>query len=361
MNNKTSTTSITNDLALANPAITSTKRTSLSVSSAGFTIANGNEHRLKIKLLILAMLVGAVCLSYLFVGLNWKFFEFSMGIRLPKLSAMFLAAVAIGGASLIFQTLINNYIVTPCLLGMNSLYLVLHTILVFMFGMGSFIVTNKNLAFLCDLALMGSVAGFVYNYLFVKTKYNILYVLLIGTVLTTLFTSIQSSLVRAMDPNDYKALLVTLVASFSNVNKEVLALSGALMVGLTLLFYKHLKLLNVISLGRNNALSLGVDYEQTLKFLLLYVTLLIAIATALVGPVSFIGLITTNVARQLFKTYKHKYLIIGTILVTLLVLIAAQVIIERIFVYSIPVSVFITIGGGVYFLYLVLRSTKNAL
>ena len=325
------------------------------------TFRNRHELSLKLKLVILAILVTAVCLSYLFMGLNWKFFDYAMSIRVPKLCAMIIAALAIGAASLIFQTLINNYIVTPCLLGMNSLYLVLHTVLVFSFGMGSFIVTNKNLAFVCDLALMGSVAGIVYNYLFVKTKYNILYVLLIGTVLTTFFTSIQSSLVRAMDPNDYDALLVTLVASFSNVNKDVLLLATLLIVILTTIFYGKLKLLNVIALGRNNAMSLGIDYEQSLKMLLLFVTLLIAIATALVGPVSFIGLITTNVARQLFKTYKHKYLISGTVLVTLLVLIAGQVVIERVFIYSIPVSVFITIGGGVYFMYLVLRSTKKAI
>lgn len=314
---------------------------------------------LNLKLIVLAVLVLAAMGTYLCWGLNFKFWEFALSIRIPKLLAMSLAAVCIGAASLIFQTLINNYMVTPCLLGMNSLYVLLHTLLVFTLGMGSFIITNKNLAFLCDLALMGMVAVVLYSYLFRKTKYNVLYVLLIGAVLTTFLTSVQSTMVRTMDPNDYDALLTTLVASFENVNHEVLALSFGMTVALTLVSLPKLRLLNVIALGKMHAQSLGVDYDRNIRWLLLYVTLLIAIATALVGPISFMGLITTNVARQLFKTYRHSYLITGTMLLTLLILIAGQMMIERIFVYSIPISVLITIGGGTYFLYLILRGQRQ--
>ena len=205
---------------------------------------------------------------------------------------------------------------------------------------------------------MGTVAVVLYSYLFRKTKYNVLYVLLIGAVLTTFLTSVQSTMVRTMDPNDYDALLTTLVASFENVNHEVLALSFGLTVALTLISLPKLRLLNVIALGKMHAQSLGVDYDRNIRWLLLYVTLLIAIATALVGPISFMGLITTNVARQLFATYRHRYLIAGSMLFTLLILIAGQVVIERVFVYAIPISVIITIAGGSYFLYLIIRGTK---
>lgn len=335
-----------------------TQGASTSSNHSGLSVTARKERKLKLQFWALGLMVLAAMAFYLLAFVNFKFFGFAMEIRIPKLLAMSVAAICIGASSLIFQTLINNYIVTPCLLGMNSLYLVLHTVLVFVFGMGSFIVTNKNLAFICDLALMASIAGFVYNYLFVKTKYNVLYVLLIGTVMTTFFTSIQSTIVRTMDPNDYDALLTTLVASFSNVNAEVIGLSVVLVLALTFYMRKELRLLNVMSLGRANAISLGVDYELNVKRMLLYVTLLIAIATALVGPISFMGLITTNLARQMFKTYRHSYLILGSTLISLLVLIAGQALIERVFVYSVPISVFITLGGGTYFLFLVLRKAK---
>ena len=122
---------------------------------------------------------------------------------------------------------------------------------------------------------------------------------------------------------------------------------------------KDIAKLDVMTLGRHNAINLGIDYDKTTKRLLICTTLYIAIATALVGPISFMGLITTNIARTLFKTYKHSILLSGSVLIAILVLITGQLIVEHIFTYSIPVSVFITIAGGLYFLYLVLKQSKG--
>ena len=72
-----------------------------------------------------------------------------------------------------------------------------------MAGSGSILATNANAAFAVDLGIMGVTATVIYSYLFQKTKYNVLYVLLIGTVLTSFFGSIQSTLTRVMDPNEY--------------------------------------------------------------------------------------------------------------------------------------------------------------
>ena len=145
-----------------------------------------------------------------------------MKIRTPKLIAMLVTAFAIGGASIVFQSIINNTIVTPCLLGMNSLYTLIHTAVVFVAGSGSIFAVNANLSFAMDLVLMGITATIIYSYLFKKTKHNVLYVLLIGTVLSSFFGSIQTTLTRVMDPNEYDSLLATLVASFSNINSCLL-------------------------------------------------------------------------------------------------------------------------------------------
>lgn len=152
---------------------------------------------------------------------NEKLFRYAMRIRAPKLAVMLIVSIAIGGASIVFQSIINNTIVTPCLLGMNSLYTLIHTAVVFFAGSGSFLVVNANVSFAVDLVLMGFAATLIYGWLFQKTNHNVLYVLLIGTVLTSFFSSIQSTLTRVMDPNEYDSLLTTLVASFSNVNSEL--------------------------------------------------------------------------------------------------------------------------------------------
>lgn len=303
-------------------------------------------------MLLLVALAGA---AYMLVGVNFenqKLFAYAMKIRTPKLIAMLITAFAIGGASIVFQSIINNTIVTPCLLGMNSLYTLIHTAIVFFVGSGSLLARNANAAFAADLLLMGVVATVVYSYLFKKTRHNVLYVLLIGTVLSSFFSSIQTTLTRVMDSNEYDSLLSTLVASFSNINSEIILFSVVVLAVVIFVLRKDLALLNVITLGKDQAVNLGVDYDRTIRRLLLGVTLCIAVATAMVGPISFLRLIIANLSRQLLKTFRHGQLILGSALFGMIVLVGGQLIVEQVFTYAIPVSVFITVGGGIYFLYL---------
>ena len=312
----------------------------------------------RLKLLVLAALVLAACAAYLTVDVDPKYLDFAMRLRIPKLAVMLIAAFAIGGASLVFQSVINNTIVTPCLLGMNSLYTLIHTAVVFVAGSGSVLAVNANAAFAVDLVIMGIAATLIYGYLFKKTNHNVLYVLLIGTVLTSFFSSIQSTLTRIMDPNEYDSLLTTLVASFSNVNGEIIAFALAVLAALVFVLRKDLALLDVITLGKAQAVNLGVDYDRCIRRLLLGVTLAIAVATAVVGPISFMGLIIANLSRQLLKTYRHSQLIAGSALFGMLILVAGQLIVEHVYTYAIPISVFITVGGGLYFLYLLLTKRR---
>ena len=309
------------------------------------------------NLVLLAVLVAAVCALYLLVNAypeKPKLFRYILSRRFPTLVVMLIAAFSIGSASIIFQSIINNRIVTPCLLGMNSMYTLVHTAIVFTVGSGHVIATNSNLSFAVDLVVMGVTATFLYSYMFRKTGNNVLYVLLIGTVLSSFFGSIQSTMIRVMDPNEYDALLTTLVADFSNVNSEVIAFSLVLLTALVIFLWKDLKLLDVITLGKDQAINLGVDYDRTVRRLLLGVVLCIAVATAMVGPISFLGLIIANLARQLLRTHKHTHLILGAALMGMLAIIAGQLISQHIFSYAVPISTFITIGGGIYFLYLLL-------
>ena len=317
------------------------------------------KNRRKLALLVFLVVVAAA--AYLFTDVsfaNERLFRYAMKIRIPKLIAMLVTAAAIGGASIVFQSVINNTIVTPCLLGMNSLYTLIHTAVVFVAGSGSFLVVNGNISFAVDLVLMGVAATVIYSYLFRKTNHNILYVLLIGTVLTSFFGSIQSTLVRVMDPNEYDSLLASLVASFSNINSEIIVFAVLLLTVLIFALRRELALLDVLTLGRDQAVNLGVDYDRAIRRLLLGVALCIAIATAMVGPISFLGLIIANLSRQLLKTYRHSQLIAGAALFGMIVLAGGQMIVEQVFVYAVPVSVFITVGGGIYFLYLLLGKRR---
>ena len=291
------------------------------------TVRLAQRRRLKTSMVVLAGLVLLFIGLYQFAFVNPKFFAYAMGLRLPRLAVILIAGFAISAAAIVFQTIIRNTIVTPCLLGMNSLYLLIHTAVVFFLGSGSLFAVNPVYAFAADVIVMGFVAGFIYYTIFQKTGGNVLYVLLIGTVLSTFFSSMQNSLTRIMDPNEYDALLNTLTASFTNVNAACIIPGALLLAAIAWWLRKDLALLDVISLGRE--------------------------------PLSFLGLITANVARQLFTTYRHTWLIAGSACVGMLILTAGQFVVEHVMVYAVPVSVFVTIGGGIYFLYLVLTAGKR--
>lgn len=313
------------------------------------------------KLVILSVIVLLCAAGYMFYAVRFdspKLFQYAMKLRTPKLIVMLITAFSIAGASLVFQTIINNVIVTPCLLGMNALYSLIHTAVVFAAGSTSLLATNSNLSFVVDLVLMAVVATVVYGYLFEKTHHNVLYILLIGTVLTSLFSSIQTTMARVMDPNEYDSLLETLVASFENVNAEVITASLVVLAAVIFVLRKDLALLDVISLGKEQAINLGVDYDRCVRRLLMGVTLCIAVATAMVGPISFLGLIMANLARQFLRTFRHMQLILASTLFGMAILIGGELIVERIYHYAVPISVFIGVFGGIYFLFLLLTNRR---
>lgn len=306
----------------------------------------------------LTLLVAA---AYTLFGLrfsNPRLLNYQLSRRIPKLIVIALTAFSIGSASIVFQSVINNTIVTPCLLGMDALYTLVHTLVYFFAGAASILVTKRQLAFAVDLVIMAVVSVIIYSYIFRKTGSNVLYVILIGTVLTSFFGSLQSTITRIMDPSSYETLLTTLVASFDNANNSLIFFSIIVLAAIAIFFKKDLRLLDLLTLGKDKAVNLGVDYDKSIRRLLLAVTLYMTVATALVGPLAFLGLIIANLSRQLMQTYRHSYLIAASVLFGMIVLFAGQFLVERIFSYNLPVSVFITTGGGIYFLYLLLAKRK---
>ncbi len=307
----------------------------------------------------ITLLVAAV---YFFWGLkfsNSRLVQYQIEKRIPKLIVIMLTAFSIGSASIVFQSVINNTIVTPCLLGMDALYTLIHTVVYFFAGASSILVTNKQLSFALDLLIMATVATLIYSYIFKKTGSNVLYVILIGTVLTSFFGSLQSTITRMMDPNEYDVLLTTLIASFDHANSSIMIFSVFVFIGIAFFFRRDLKVLDIITLGKDIAINLGLDYDRSIRRLLLAVTLYMTVATALVGPLAFLGLIIANLSHQLLQTYRHSFLIMASVLFGMIVLFVGQFLVERIFSYNIPLSVFITTGGGIYFLYLLLSKGKS--
>ncbi|WP_202080934.1 iron chelate uptake ABC transporter family permease subunit [Caldalkalibacillus salinus] len=310
------------------------------------------------KLIILASL--AVLLSALFVfynlGGNWGYILPRRGM---KVLAIVVTGAAIACSTVVFQTITNNRILTPSIIGLDSLYVLIQTFFIFVFGSASVVVSDQNINFALSVTLMILFAGLFYKLLFGNEGRNIYFLLLVGIVLGTLFGSISTFMQVLIDPNEFFVVQDRMFASFNNVNTDILLFSMMMFIGVAAYFWKFLKYLDVLALGRDEAVNLGVDYEYIVKRLLVLIAILISIATALVGPITFLGLLVANVTYEFLRTYKHAYLLWGAMFISVISLIGGQFLVERVFTFSTTINVIINFIGGVYFIYLLLRGNKS--
>lgn len=312
----------------------------------------------KTKIYILSMIAVVFIMLFIFSGLNARNYAYNLSKRIPKIIAICVTGGAIAFSSIIFQTITNNRILTPSILGLDSIYTFGQTLCVYLFGIESIMMTNKNVNFFVSVLIMLLGTLLLYKFVFKKGG-NVFVLLLVGTVIGTLFRSMSSFMQVLIDPNDFIALQSKMYASFTNINTDILIIALVLICGIFIFTYKDIKKLDVMNLGPEIAINLGINHDKLSKKLLLVVAVLVSISTALVGPITFLGLLVVNLSYQFFKTYKHSYLITGSVLISIIALVGGQFIVERILNFSTTVSIIINFIGGLYFIYLLLKEAKS--
>ncbi len=309
------------------------------------------------KMLILVALALAACGVYLFHDLNGSF-DYALPRRGVKVFAMVLTGIAIAYATVVFQTITHNRILTPSIMGLDSLYMLLQTLLIFFLGSDHISIMNRQVNFILSIAAMVVFALLFYHFLFKKGDRPIYFLLLIGIIFGTFFGSISTFLQVLIDPNEFQIVQDQMFASFNNVNSDLVWLSLIVIIVLIAFAWKHNASLDVLSLGRDTALNLGVNYDSLVRYMLILSAVLIAVATALVGPITFFGLIVANLSYQFFKSYKHSVLLTGAIVISVLALVGGQWVVERLFTFNTTLSVIINFIGGIYFIYLLLKESR---
>ena len=313
----------------------------------------------KRSIIILSVLLLVLVSSFLFIGVNNINFKYALYRRIPKIYAMILTGGAIGFSSLIFQTVTNNRILTPSILGIDSLYVLLQTTVVFLLGSSSAIMSNGNINFIISIIAMLLFSSLMYKFIFKKGSKNIFTLLLVGVVCGTLFESLTTFMQVLIDPVEFQMVQDKMQASFNNIKTDLLFISSIVIIVCIGYVYDYLKILDVMALGRDEAINLGVDYDKMVKKILVVVVLLTSVATALVGPITFLGLLVVNIARQLITTYKHSVLGITTILISAIALIGGQLLVEQLMDFGVSVSIIINFIGGIYFIYLVMKERNR--
>ncbi len=278
--------------------------------------------------------------------------------RTNHVLAMVVSATLIASTSLVFQTLTNNRILTPSLIGFDAIFITIQTAIVFFLTSRSLFYVNPYLNFGLSAGLMIGITMLMYKAILRKNKNNMVFLLLIGMVLSTLSRSLASFLQNIMDPMEFQSVVIRTEVSVSNMNTSIIYLSIPLLIIIFGLILRDVKTYDVMALGEANAIGLGVEYTKKMNLALIYIAVAMSISTAMIGPLSFLGLIAVNASREILKTYKHAQLLVLSSLIAMTFVISGQtVIIET--GYRTTVSVWISLIGGAYMIYLLIKERPS--
>ncbi|EGQ7364904.1 iron chelate uptake ABC transporter family permease subunit [Campylobacter jejuni] len=308
------------------------------------------------KMLILSFLTLGMIGIFILVDLN-GFDEYALKSRFLQIAAIIIVAICIAVSTVIFQTLCNNKILTPAIIGLDSLYMLLQSALIFSFGAANLSVYKNDINFLITLVCMVVFSLGLYKILFSSDR-SIYLIMLLGLVFGTLFSTLSSFFEVLIDPDEFMVIQGRMFASFDNIAFDVLILAYIISFLSFIWIFRYMKFLDPLNLGKDLAINLGINYQKISKQLMIIIAILTSISTALVGPITFLGLLVVNITYELFKTAKHSILLSACILISILTLLGGVFFVSRVFDYNATISVVINFLGGIYFIYLVLKGNK---
>jgi iron complex transport system permease protein len=305
---------------------------------------------------ILLAVTAAVVLFFLFFDLKGN-----VGYILPrraiKVAAMLLVAVAVGVSTLLFQTVTANRILTPSIMGFDSLYILVQTAMAFTLGAAAVVAAPPTLQFGAEVLLMVVFSALLYRWMFTGATRSLHLLLLVGVILGSLFRGLSSLLQRLMEPSEFIILQDLFFASFNDVDPALLGVSTAIVAVVCAVVWRARHTLDVLALGRDVAINVGVDHRKVVMRVLLGCSLLVAVSTALVGPVTFFGLLVVSLGYQLCRGFSHAWLLPIVVLIGAVALVGGQLLLEQVFGFSTALSVVIEFAGGILFLYLLLKGS----
>ena len=300
--------------------------------------------------------LGAIASVALFMTLNARgSWDFVLPFRGRKLWGLVLVAYSIAVSTVLFQTVTENRILTPAIMGFDFLYRFVQTALVFALGSFAYATLDPQLKFIGNVAVMMVLSMLLFRGLFGAGSRNLHLLVLAGIVFGVLFRSLAGLMQRMIDPNEFVVLQDTFFASFSGIDPSLLMISTVALGATSLLLVPLLGRLDVMLLGRDTATNLGVDHARTVQMVLAIVAVMVSVSTALVGPVLFFGLLVANLAYLAMPSYRHVLVLPAAVLLGVIGLVGGQTILEHVFKFDTALSIIIEFVGGITFLFLLLR------
>lgn len=279
----------------------------------------------------------------------------SISRRIKAIIAMFIASICHSCATISFQTIAQNKIITPSILGFEALYATIQTSLIYFFGSVVLINFTGNSAFLIQLSIMLVFSIFLYGWFLFGRANNLQLLILIGMVFGIGLRSLSAFMKRLLNPNEFDILQAKLFASVNNSNSDTFVLAIPLVILSVLFILFNSQKLNLLALGQATSISLGLNHKKTICLFLVFISILSAVSTIMIGPITFLGFLVSMITYQIVKTYDHKYLLVMAILVAYLVMTGSYFIMNHIFYAQGVVSILIEFIGGISFLIMIFR------
>lgn len=284
----------------------------------------------------------------------WRIAE----LRATSVVVMAVVAICQAMATVSFQTATNNRIITPSIMGFESLFVAVQTGAMFFLGAAGVVMMAGVPQFILQIVIMVGLSMALYGWLLSGKYGNLQVMLLVGIIIGGGLGSISVFMQRLLSPSDFDILAARLFGSVSNADASYLPIAIPLCLGAGILLLLNAKRLNVIALGSDTTTNLGLNHRFEVMRVLFLVSILMATSTALVGPMTFLGFLVATLAYQLADTYDHKYVFPVAVLVGFVVLSGAYFVMKNVFYAQGVVSIIIEAVGGTVFLCFILRKGR---
>lgn len=278
-----------------------------------------------------------------------------LDLRMGKIGPMIVVGFAVGIATIVFQTVTKNRILTPNIMGIDALFELIQTVLIFFLGAAAVAEIAPPLLFSLETVLLLGLASFLFYWVFIKAKRSLYSLALVGIITGIFFRSVSSLFQRLIDPQEYLIVRDRSMARFEIVEPSLFAATVAMCVVAIAIIWVFRYRLDLLTLGKYQSISLGLSYSPVVLTLLVCCAVLVSATTALVGPLTFLGLLVSNIAISLAATHKHAWLLPITGIIGAATLVTAQFVLERVMGMGTVVTVVIELAGGLLFLLTILK------
>lgn len=307
----------------------------------------------------LMIVFGALLITaflFLFINLQGSW-AYSLTRRGWMLATMVLVGVAAGIATVMFHTITHNRILTPAVMGFESLYILIQTLMIFLIGSDASWIDARVLRFLAEAGIMLLFAISLYRWLFTSSQ-DLHRLLLVGIVFGVFFFSLSNLMQRLLDPSEFDVLQGRLFARITLPDPKLIILCTCLLTVIAGFAWRKRYTLDVLALGKTPAVTLGLNHHRNVTTILILVSVLVAISTALIGPLTFLGFLAATIAYQIAGTHQHRILLPMAASLGVLFLLGGQLILERILGMAGVLTVVIEFIGGAIFLTILLRKRQ---